>query len=268
MDAVVHIVRCFDDPDVAHIYGPVDPVRDIEIINAELLLADLETVEKRIVKIERQAKSGDTVYKKEFDICHRVGESLGRGVAVRNITMSEEEADVLRDLNLLTNKKVLYVANVSESVLKSEGIYVSVIEDIARAEGSKVVAICGDMESEIAELEEDEKKEFLEDLGLEESGLQKLIKAGYELLDLITFYTTVGPELRAWTVKKGTKAPKGAGKIHGDMERGFIRAEIVTYQDFIASGSITAAKESGRVRIEGKDYSIEDGTIVYFRFNV
>ena len=268
VDAVVHIVRCFDDPDVAHIYGPVDPVRDIEIINAELLLADLETVEKRIVKIERQAKSGDTVYKKEFDICHRVGESLGRGVAVRNITMSEEEADVLRDLNLLTNKKVLYVANVSESVLKSEGIYVSVIEDIARAEGSKVVAICGDMESEIAELEEDEKKEFLEDLGLEESGLQKLIKAGYELLDLITFYTTVGPELRAWTVKKGTKAPKGAGKIHGDMERGFIRAEIVTYQDFIASGSITAAKESGRVRIEGKDYSIEDGTIVYFRFNV
>lgn len=268
VDAIVHIVRCFDDPDVAHIYGPVDPARDIEIINAELLLADLETVEKRITKIERQAKTGNKSYQKEYDVCQRVEEGLGKGIAVRNIIMSEDDANVLRDLNLLTNKKVLYVANVSEAVLKGEGVYVSVIEEIARAEGSKVITICGDMESEIAELEEDERREFLADLGLEESGLQKLIKAGYELLDLMTFYTTVGPELRAWTIKKGTKAPKAAGKIHSDMERGFIRAEIVTYHDFIEAGGIAAAKESGRVRIEGKDYSIEDGNIVFFRFNV
>ncbi|HEU17824.1 MAG TPA: redox-regulated ATPase YchF [Deltaproteobacteria bacterium] len=268
VDAIVHIVRCFDDPDVAHIYGPVDPARDIEIINAELLLADLDTVEKRSAKIERQAKSGNKSYQREYDACVRVEENLGRGVAVRNINFSDDDADALRDLNLLTNKKVLYVANVSEAVLKGEGVYVRVIEEIARIEGSKVITICGDMESEIAELDEEERKEFLSDLGLEESGLQKLIKAGYELLDLITFYTTVGPELRAWTIKKGTKAPKAAGKIHSDMERGFIRAEIVTYRDFIDSGGLAAAKESGRVRIEGKDYSIEDGNIVYFRFNV
>ena len=268
VDAIVHIVRCFDDPDVAHIYGPVDPARDIEIINAELLLADLDTVEKRSAKIERQAKSGNKSYQREYDACVRVEENLGRGVAVRNINFSDDDADALRDLNLLTNKKVLYVANVSEAVLKGEGVYVRVIEEIARIEGSKVITICGDMESEMAELDEEERKEFLADLGLEQSGLQKLIKAGYELLDLITFYTTVGPELRAWTIKKGTKAPKAAGKIHSDMERGFIRAEIVTYRDFIDSGGLAAAKESGRVRIEGKDYSIEDGNIVYFRFNV
>ena len=269
VDAVVQIVRCFDNPDVAHIYGPVDPVRDVEIVNAELMLADLETVEKRIVKIDRLAKSGDKAFRKELEVCQRVQDSLGRGIVARNaFEHGDEENEIFGDLHLLTAKKVLYVANVSEAVLKGEGRYVERIEEIAKKDGSKVVTICGDMEAEIAELEEDERKEFLEDLGLEESGLQKLIKAGYDLLGLITFYTTVGPELRAWTIKKGTKAPDAAGKIHGDMERGFIRAEIVSYEDFIKAGSLSAAKEKGLVRIEGKDYTVSDGDMVYFRFNV
>jgi len=269
VDAVVQIVRCFDNPDVAHIYGPVDPVRDVEIVNAELMLVDLETVEKRIVKIDRLVKSGDKAFRKELVVCQRVQDSLGRGIVARNaFEPGDEENEILGDLHLLTAKKVLYVANVSEAVLKGEGRYVERIEEIAKKDGSKVITICGDMEAEIAELEEDERKEFLEDLGLEESGLQKLIKAGYDLLGLITFYTTVGPELRAWTIKKGTKAPEAAGKIHGDMERGFIRAEIVSYEDFIEAGSLSAAKEKGLVRIEGKDYTVSDGDLVYFRFNV
>lgn len=268
VEAIVHVVRCFDDPDVSHIYGPVDPVRDIGIINAELLLADLETVEKRITKIERQAKSGDKAYQKELELCLRVRGSLGRGEAIRMLELEDDQWENLRELNLLTAKRVLYVANASESVLKSEGVYLADIEEIAQREGAEVVTICGDLESEIAELDEAERKEFLSDLGLDASGLEKLIVAGYELLDLITFYTTVGPELRAWTVKKGTKVPKAAGRIHSDMERGFIRAEIVTYDDFMAFGGIAGARESGRVRIEGKDYSIEDGDIVYIRFHL
>ncbi len=269
VDAVVQIVRCFDNPDVAHIYGPVDPVRDIEIVNAELMLADLETVEKRIVKIDRMVKSGDKAFRKELDVCQSVRDSLGRGIVALNaFDLGDEENKILGELHLLTAKKVLYVANVSEAVLKGEGRYVERIEEITKKDGSKVITICGDMEAEIAELEEDERKEFLEDLGLEESGLQKLIKAGYDLLGLITFYTTVGPELRAWTIKKGTKAPEAAGKIHSDMERGYIRAEIVSYKDFIEAGSLSAAKEKGLVRIEGKDYTVSDGDMVYFRFNV
>jgi len=269
VDAIVQIVRCFDNPDVAHIYGPVNPVRDIEIVNTELMLADLETVEKRIVKIDRLVKSGDKAFRKELGVCQRVRESLGRGIVARNAFESgDKENEILGDFHLLTAKKVLYVANVSEAVLKGEGRYVDRIEEIAKNNGSKVITICGDMEAEIAELEEDERKEFLEDLGLEESGLQKLIKAGYDLLGLITFYTTVGPELRAWTIKKGTKTPEAAGKIHSDMEKGFIRAEIVSYEDFIKAGSLSAAKEKGLVRIEGRDYTVSDGDMVYFRFNV
>jgi len=269
VDAVIQIVRCFDNPDVAHIYGPVDPVRDIEIVNAELMLADLEAVEKRIVKIDRLAKSGDKAFRKELEVCQSIRVSLGRGVVARNaFEPGDEENKIFGDLHLLTAKKVLYVANVSEAVLKGEGRYVERIEEIAKKDGSKVITICGDMEAEIAELEADERREFLEDLGLEESGLQKLIKVGYDMLGLITFYTTVGPELRAWTIKKGTKAPEAAGKIHGDMERGFIRAEIVSYEDFIKAGSLSAAKEKGLVRIEGRDYTVSDGDMVYFRFNV
>jgi len=268
VDAIVHIVRCFESPDVAHIYGPVDPARDVEIINAELLLADLETIEKRMVKAERSAKSKDRTLIKELEVCQKIEQNLGRGVAVRNIEFDGTEQEVLNDLHLLSAKKVLYVANVSESALKEDGSYVTSIERIADAEGAGVITICGDMEAEIAELDANERREFLADLGLEESGLQKLIRAGYALLELITFYTTVGPELRAWTVKRGTKAPAGAGKIHSDMERGFIRAEIVHYDDFMEAGGVTSAKEKGLVRIEGREYEIDDGDIVYFRFNV
>jgi GTP-binding protein YchF len=268
VDAVVQIVRCFDNPDVAHIYGPVDPARDIEIINAELMLADLETVEKRIAKVEKLAKSKDKQHARELKACHKLEDGLGKGIAARSIMLEEGEREILSDLHLLTDKKILYVANVSESVLKGEGNYVKEIVSIAERDEAGVVAICGDMEAEIAELPFEERKDFLTDLGLEESGLQKLIRSGYTLLDLITFYTTTGPELRAWTIKKGTKAPQAAGKIHTDMERGFIRAEIVSYEDFNRGGGLSAAKDKGLMRVEGKDYVILDGDIVYFRFNV
>jgi hypothetical protein len=268
VDAVVQIVRCFDNPDVAHIYGPVDPARDIEIINAELMLADLETVEKRIAKVERLAKSKDKQHDRELKACRKLEDGLGKGIAARSIVLEEGEREILSDLHLLTDKKVLYVANVSESVLKGEGNYVNEIVAIAERGEAGVVAICGDMEAEIAELPFEERKDFLMDLGLEESGLQKLIRSGYALLELITFYTTTGPELRAWTIKKGTKAPQAAGKIHTDMEKGFIRAEIVSYDDFNRGGGLSAAKDKGLMRVEGKDYVILDGDIVYFRFNV
>jgi GTP-binding protein YchF len=268
VDAVVQIVRCFDNPDVAHIYGIVDPARDIDIITAELMLADLETVEKRIAKVERLAKSKDKQHARELKACHKLEDGLGKGSAARSITLDEGEREILSDLHLLTDKKMLYVANVSESVLKGEGNYVKEIETIAERDGAGVVTICGDMEAEMAELPFEERKEFLMDLGLEESGLQKLVRSGYALLDLITFYTTTGPELRAWTIKKGTKAPEAAGKIHTDMERGFIRAEIVSYEDFNRGGGLSAARDKGLMRVEGKDYVILDGDIVYFRFNV
>lgn len=268
VEAVVHIVRCFDSPDVVHIYGPVDPVRDVEIINTELALADLETVERRIERAERLAKTGDKGKQKEIALCGKLREALGKGTPVRNLAFDAGEKEILDELHLLTDKKVLYVANVSEEVLKGKKGYIGSLEAVARGEGSEVVPICGDLESEIALLEEGERAEFLADLGLEESGLEHLIHAGYRLLDLITFYTTAGPELRAWTVRRGTKAPEAAGKIHTDMEKGFIRAEVAGFEDFRSSGSLAAAKEKGLVRSEGRDYVLNDGDIVYFRFNV
>jgi hypothetical protein len=186
----------------------------------------------------------------------------------RNVPRAEQESDLSRDLHLLTDKKTLYIANVSESVLKEDGVYIRQVEEYARKEGARAIAICGDMEMEIAKLEKKEQRDFLADLGLEESGLQKLIRAGYELLDLITFYTTVGPELRGWTIRRGTKAPEAAGRIHTDMERGFIRAEVAHYDDFVRAGTLTAVREKGLLHLEGKDYVIQDGDIVYFRFNV
>ncbi|MDO9527596.1 MAG: redox-regulated ATPase YchF [Syntrophales bacterium] len=268
VDAIVHIVRCFDDPNVAHMDGTVDPARDIEIVNTELILADIETVEKRIAKVEKQAKTGDKASHVELDFCHRIQDSLGRGVAARNIDLDEKQKKTLREFFLLTAKEVLYVANVDEEVLKGGKDHIFKIEDIAEKEEAKVIVICGDMEAEIAELEEDERKEFLDDLGLQESGLRKLIREGYDLLGLITFYTTVGPELRAWTITKGTKTPTAAGKIHSDMERGFIRAEIIHYDDFIRIGTLSGVKEKGLLHAEGRDYIILDGDIIYFRFNV
>jgi len=268
VDAIVHIVRCFDHPSVSHIYGTIDPSRDIEIINTELIIADLETVEKRIAKVERLAKTGDKLARKEFDICLHIKAVLGKGTPARNITLPVDEEHILNDLHLLTIKKIMYVANVSEAVLKDNNDYIRKVESIAQHECSKAIIICGDLEAEIAELSKEEQREFLSDLGLQESGLQKLIREGYDLLGLITFYTTVGTELRAWTIPRGTKAPVAAGKIHGDMERGFIRAEIIHFDDFIKIGSMAKAKEQGLIRSEGKDYILLDGDIAYFRFNI
>ena len=268
VDAIVHIVRCFDHPSVAHIYGAVDPERDIEIINTELIIADLETIEKRIAKIERLAKTGDKVSRKELDTCLRIKGVLSRGTAAREITFQEDEQMIVRDLHLLTAKKVLYVSNVSEAVLKGATDCIQKVESIARKEGSNAIIICGDLEAEITELPKDEQQVFLNALGIEDSGLNKLIGAGYTLLGLITFYTTVGPELRAWTVPRGSKAPEAAGKIHSDMEQGFIKADIIHYNDFMRMGNLSRAKEAGLIRIEGRDYIIADGDIAYFRFHV
>jgi GTP-binding protein YchF len=268
VDAIVHIVRCFDHPSVAHIYGAVDPERDIEIINTELIIADLETIEKRIAKIERLAKTGDKVSRKELDTCLRIKGVLSRGTAAREITFQEDEQMIVRDLHLLTAKKVLYVSNVSEAVLKGATDCIEKVESIARKEGSNSITICGDLEAEITELPKDEQQVFLSSLGIEDSGLNKLIGAGYTLLGLITFYTTVGPELRAWTVPRGSKAPEAAGKIHSDMEQGFIKADIIHYNDFMRMGNLSRAKEAGLIRIEGRDYIIADGDIAYFRFHV
>ena len=268
VDAIVHIVRCFDHPSVSHIYGSVDPERDIEIINTELIIADLETIEKRIAKIERLAKTGDKVARKELDTCLRIKDVLVTGTAAREITFPEDEQMTVRDLHLLTAKKILYVSNVSEAVLKGATDCILKVEAIAGKEDSNAIAICGDLEAEITELPKDEQEVFLNALGIEESGLNKLIKAGYALLGLITFYTTVGPELRAWTVPRGTRAPEAAGKIHSDMEEGFIKADIIHYDDFIRMGSLSSAKDAGLIRIEGRDYMIADGDIAYFRFHV
>ena len=267
VDALLHIVRCFDDPDIVHMNGAIDPVRDMEIINTELLLADLETLEKRMEKTQRLLKTGDKSLRRALDAYARYQDALGRGIAARNVDDGENQ-DVIDELNLLTSKKALYVANVSEAVLKGKSGYIQQVETFAEKEGAKVIVICGDMEAEIASLSPEERREFLEDLGLKESGLHQLIRFGYEILGLITFYTTVGPELRAWTIERGTKAPKAAGKIHSDMERGFIRAEILHFEDFVHHGGLNQAKEKGVLRSEGKDYIIEDGDIVLFRFNV
>ena len=268
VDAIVHIVRCFDHPSVAHIYGAVDPERDVEIINTELIIADLETIEKRIAKIERLAKTGDKLARKELDTCLRIKNVLVTGTTAREITFQEDEQITVRDLHLLTAKKVLYVSNVSEAVLKGATDCILKVESIARKEDSNAIAICGNLEAEIAELPKEEHQVFLNALGIQESGLSKLIREGYNLLELITFYTTVGPELRAWTVPRGSRAPEAAGKIHSDMEKGFIKADIIHYNDFIRTGSLSSAKEAGIIRIEGRDYIMADGDIAYFRFHV
>jgi len=268
VDTIIHIVRCFDDTSVVHMYGLIDPIRDIEIVNTELVLADLETLEKRISKIERLAKSGDKLAIKEVQLYVRMQDILGRGKPARIVSLNEEEQEILHSLHLLTAKKILYVANASEAVLKCNGDYIRQVESHAKQEGSKSIVICGDLEAEIALLPKEERKAFLDDLGLQESGLQKLIREGYDLLGLITFYTTVGTELRAWTIPRGTCAPAAAGKIHSDMERGFIRAEIIHFDEFVRIGSMVKAKEQGIIRAEGKNYVLLDGDIAHFRFNV
>jgi len=270
VDAIVHVVRCFDDNDIVHVEGSVDPARDIETINLELIFSDIEAIEKRIERTRKQMKSGDKKYQIELNLLERIKETLESGKPVRSMKFETDEAEYVDQLFLLTSKPVLYCANVSEDGISTidQNPYVAKVREIADAENSEVITICAKIEEEIAQLDDDEKQMFLEELGLKESGLDKLIKASYKLLGLISFLTAGETEVRAWTIVKGTKAPQAAGKIHSDFERGFIRAEIVAYDDLIRCGSIAAAKEQGLVRSEGKEYVMKDGDVTLFRFNV
>ena len=271
VDAIAHVVRCFEDDDITHVAGTIDPVRDIDIITTELCLADLETVEKRLQKVQKLSKSGSKEAKAEEAALGRIAALLGEAKPARKAELTEEERALLRDLNLLTMKPTLYVANVAEdeaATAETDNPFVGEVKRFAAEEGAEAIAISAKVESEIAELDEAEAKEFLETIGLEESGLDRLIKAAFSLLGLLTFLTAGPDECRAWTITRGTTAPKAAGKIHSDIERGFIRAEIVNYDDLIAAGSIAAAREKGQVRLEGKDYIMQDGDVTYFRFNV
>jgi GTP-binding protein YchF len=270
VDAIVHVVRCFEDGNIVHVDGSIGPVRDIETIQLELIFADLEVMEKRIDKTRKMLKSGDKKFQIELDLYESIKETLEKGMPVRSMKFDAEQQSLVDQLFLLTSKPVLYAANISEKDLQSQedNPYVAELKVHAAKENAEVMVICAKIEEEIAQLDEDEKKEFLSELGLSESGLDRLIKASYKLLGLISFLTAGPQEVRAWTIVKGTKAPQAAGKIHSDFERGFIRAEVVAYKDLIECGSYNAAKEKGLVRSEGKDYVMQDGDVTLFRFNV
>lgn len=269
VDAIVHVVRCFENGDIVHVDGSIDPARDIETINLELIFSDMEMLDRRMEKAKKLLK-GDKKYQTELEVCERVAKELEAGVPARSIPLTPEETEIIGQSMLLSMKPVLYAANVSEEDLANtaDNPYVAKVREIAAAEGSEVIVICGKIEEEISELEDSEKEEFLSALGLSDSGLDRLIKASYKLLGLISYLTAGQPEVRAWTIKQGTKAPQAAGKIHSDFERGFIRAEIVAFHDLMSAGSYVAAKEKGLVRSEGKEYVMKDGDITLFRFNV
>ena len=272
VDAIVHVVRCFENSNIVHVDGSINPLRDIETINLELIFSDLEILERRISKVSKVARN-DKSAAKELGLLNKVKAHLEDGKLAKTFEEAddEEEQAWLESYNLLTYKPVIYAANVSEDDLADDAANnegVQAVREYARGEQSEVFVVCAEIEAEISELDDDEKKMFLEDLGLEESGLEKLIKASYKLLGLISYLTAGEPEVRAWTITEGTKAPQAAGKIHSDFERGFIRAEVVSYDDLIACGSHTAAKEKGLIRLEGKDYVVKDGDIMLFRFNV
>ncbi len=271
VDAIVHVVRCFEDGNVIHVDGSVDPLRDIETINLELIFSDIEILERRISRVAKGAKM-DKSLAKELKLLEELKAFLEEGKMAKAYEVSdEEELVILQSLNLLTSKPVIYAANVKEDDLADDGEnndYVKSVREFAKAEHSEAFVICAQIEQEIAELDEEEKKMFLEDLGLKESGLEKLITASYRLLGLISYLTAGPKETKAWTIKIGTKAPQAAGKIHSDFERGFIRAEIVNYQNLVDCGNYNAAKEKGLVRSEGKEYVVQDGDVVLFRFNV
>lgn len=269
VDSIVEVVRCFEDPNVVHVDGSIDPLRDIETINLELIFADIETIDKKIEKTIKMLKA-DKKYQEELDLLNKIKAVLEQGKSARTIDFADEEKDLLKDTYLLTTKPILYIANVSEEQLASSqnDENVKKVSEYAKTENSKVIPLCVKIEEELSGLEPDDKKEMLEALGLDESGLDKVIKESYDLLGLMSFLTAGEPEVRAWTIKKGTKAPQAAGKIHSDIERGFIKAEVVSYDDLMREGSMVAAKEKGLVRSEGKEYVMQDGDIVLFRFNV
>lgn len=270
VESIVHVVRCFEDENVTHVEGKINPVRDIEIINIELMLADLDIISKRMTKVEKNIKS-DKSYVAEYELLKTIEKSISDGISPRNLNLSDEELDIIRDLHLLSFKPILYVCNVSEDDLidkNADNPLVNKVKEYTKRDHSEVIVVSAKIESEISQLDKDEKEIFLEELNLKESGLDKLIKASYDLLGLMSFLTAGPTEVRAWTIKKGTKAPQAAGKIHTDMERGFIRAEVINYKELIECGGNTHAKEKGLIRSEGKEYIMQDGDVVVFRFNV
>lgn len=271
VDAIVHVVRAFEDENIVHVEGSVDPVRDIETINLELILSDIEILDRRIDKTKKSLKGGDKTFRTQLEFYERLREHLESGKCARAMSMTEDEIEMLTDVSLLTLKPVIYAANVAEDDYAKpdgENEYVNKIREFAATENSEVMVISAKIEEEIAALDKDEKQVFLEELGADESGLDKLVRASYKLLGLISYLTAGKPEVRAWTITKGTKAPQAAGKIHTDFERGFIRAEVVAFDDLMKCGSMNAAKEKGLVRSEGKEYVVNDGDIILFRFNV
>ena len=269
-DAIVHVVRCFDDPNVIHVEGSTDPLRDIQIIDIELIMADMEMVQRRIDKCSKAGRTGDKKAAHEAEVFQGLQDWLNEGRSARSYECGEDDAALIATAELLSLKPIIYAANLDEAGFSDyqNNAYYQQVAGVAAAEGAQVIPVCAQLEAEIAQLEPDEKKLFLDDLGIPESGLDRLIKASYALLGLISFLTAGEYECRAWTIQKGTKAPQAAGKIHTDFEWGFIRAEVVSFDDLVANGSMNAAKEKGLVRSEGKDYVMQDGDIVLFRFNV
>lgn len=269
VDAIVHVVRCFENANIVHVDGHINPASDIETINTELILSDMEILERRIQRVTKAAKA-DKKLQGELDLLNRIYAWLGEGKNARAMDLEEDEAAYTKTLDLLSYKPIIYVANVSdEEIADGDNQYVQQVREIAATENAQVTVICAEIEAEVAELEDDEREMFLQELGVEESGLDKLIKASYELLDLISFLTAGEPEVRAWTIKKGTKAPGAAGKIHTDFEKGFIRAETIAYDKLIeCGGNLATAKEKGLIRSEGKEYVVKDGDVMHFLFNV
>ena len=268
VDAIAHVVRCFEDPNVIHVAGKVDPKTDIEVIEAELMLADLDAVEKRLFKAEKTAKTGDKKTAEEVDFMRRLKDMLSKGDPIRRASHSDDEAAWLKTYSLLSSKPVLYVANVAEDMVDKPNPYVDAVKKIAAEEGAGVVVISGQVEGEIAQLPLEERKEYLSGMGLTESGLDRMVRAGYDLLGLFTYFTAGEKEVRAWTITKGTKAPQAAGKIHSDFEKGFIRAEVFHFDDLMKLKTEQAVKAAGLLRSEGKEYVVKDGDIMLFRFNV
>ena len=269
VDSICEVVRCFEDSNVVHVDGNISPKRDIETINLELIFADIETIDKRLEKAKKMLKA-DKKYEFEIQVLEKTKKVLEEGKSARTINFTDEEKKIIKDTYLLTTKPIIYIANISEEQIANSDTdkFVNEVKEYAKQENAKVIPLCVKIEEELSSLDKDDKKEMLEALGLEESGLDKVIKASYDLLGLMSFLTAGKPEVRAWTIKKGTKAPEAAGKIHSDIQRGFIKAEIVSYNDLIREGSMNAVKEKGLLRVEGKDYIMQDGDIVLFRFNV
>jgi GTP-binding protein YchF len=268
VDALLHVVRCFEDPEVIHTAGEMDPKRDIEVIETELILSDLEILDRRAQKIEKKAKSGGKSERDELKLIITLRNVLNEGRSLRGFHLEPKQREMIQGYHLLTLKPLLYVANISDYDSESENKFLKVVQEIARVEHTTVIAIAGGTEAELSALSLQEKQEFISELNLEEPGLNRLVKAAYDLLGLLTFFTGGEEEVRAWTVVKGSKAPQGAGKIHSDMERGFIRAEVIRFSDLCEAGSVQKVKEGGLLRLEGKDYVIQDGDIVFFRFHV